>query len=238
MRYLALAMILLLGSCQSNDSLLSGKEIIDKSIQKHDPNGQWQKANFALRIQEPRLQNPTRYSVIMLNNANGSFSLERNRDKSISIHRIDSAGNATTLFDGNIVTDSILIKKYRLDPSRNFGYRRFYQSLMGLPMSLATEKLDSIGSVSETVFNGVDSYKVAIELEEPLFSKHWKLFFSKSDFSLVGLEMVFPDDPSKGERLYFEGSIDINGFSIPRHKHWHDLSDTYHGSDVIVKTLK
>lgn len=237
MRYILLCSILFLWSCNSQDQKLSGESIIKKSIQKHDPNNLWPDVRLNLRIQEPRIQNPVRYSIIELNNANDAFSLHRNRDEHVSNHIIDSEGNATTLLDGKIVTDTTLIKKYRLDPSRNFGYRRFYQSLMGLPMSLHIEKLDSIGDVSQVVFNSIQSYKVPVELEKSMFSKHWNLYFSTLDFSMIGLEMVFPDDPTKGERLLFEGSVNLKGINIPRYKHWHELSGQYSGSDIIVKEL-
>lgn len=238
MRYIILCFILVFASCASNETNPSGKDIIAKSIQKHDPDSKWSTAELHLRIQEPRLQNPVRYSEVTLNNKNGAFSMFRNREEHVSNHVIDHEGNATTYLDGNIVTDTLLIKKYRLEPSRNTIYRRFYQSLMGLPMSLQIEKLDSVGNVTRVVFNAIESYKVPVVLEEPMFSKHWNLYFSKSDFSMVGIEMVFPDDPKKGERLFFEGSVYLDGITIPRYKHWHELSGEYAGSDIIVKSLK
>lgn len=238
MRYLFLCFIVLLASCNSNNNDLSGQQIIEKSIQKHDPYSKWATAEVHLRIQEPRLQNPVRYSEITLDNKNGAFSLHRNREDHVSNHVIDDNGNTITYLDGNIVTDTLLIKKYRLEPSRNKSYRRFYQSLMGLPMSLGIEKLDSVGGVSQVVFNSIESYKVPVELEKPMFSKHWNLYFSKDDFSMIGIEMIFPEDPNKGERLFFEGSIDLDGVTIPRYKHWHELSGEYAGSDIIVKSLK
>lgn len=238
MRLTTLFCLLLLWGCNSKKQNFTGKNIISKSIQKHDPNNEWPTADIHLRIQEPRIQNPVRYSEIKLNNATGVFSLLRNREKAVSNHLIDASGNASTLLDGKIITDTTLIKKYRLDPKRNFGYRRFYQSLMGLPMSLHIEKLDSIGKVSETVFNNIESYKVPVELAKPMFSKHWNLYFSKDDFSMIGLEMVFPNNPNKGERLFFDGTISIKGITIPRYKHWHELSGEYSGSDIIIKELK
>ncbi|MDT7832583.1 DUF6503 family protein [Flavobacteriaceae bacterium S356] len=237
MRYILLCFIIFLGSCNSGDQNLTGKDIIAKSIQKHDSNNKWSSTDMHLRIQEPRFQNPVRYSIVKLNNKTGAFSLQRNRDHHVSNHIIDEQGNATTYLDGKTITDTLLIKKYRLDPSRNTVYRRFYQSLMGLPMSLHIEKLDSIGDVSQVIFNDIRSYMVPIELEKPLFSKHWNLFFSRDDFSMIGIEMIFPDDLTKGERLFFEGSANINGVTIPRHKHWHDLSGEYLGSDIIIKEI-
>ncbi|MFY0603947.1 MAG: hypothetical protein JXQ93_08345 [Flavobacteriaceae bacterium] len=242
MRYLLLCCLLLLFSCTPKETVLSGKDIITRSIQKHDPKKQWATAKIKIRTQEPRLQTPTRYSIVKLDNATGAFSLHRNRDHYISNHLIDSVGNAVTFLDHKIVTDTTLIKKYRLEPKRNSRYRRYFQSFTGFPMSLQIEKfekLDSIGNTTETVFNNIDSYKVTVALKEPMFSKHMNVYFAKKDFRMIGIDMISLEEPTKGERIYFEGSIQIQSFTLARYKHWHDLSSgEYLGSDIIVKEIK
>ena len=105
-----------------------------------------------IHMQEPRTLNPHRYSVVGLNNSDSTFRLERNRGEHISEHIIDKEGNSSVLMNGKVVTDTALINKYRLDPSRNTGYREFYQVFYGLPMSLKDRILE-INNVSETKFN-------------------------------------------------------------------------------------
>lgn len=241
MRYLLLYCLLFLFSCTPKDTVLSGKDIIAKSIQKHDPKNQWSSLNIHIRTQEPRINFPTRYSIVKLNNETGAFSLKRDRENSVSTHIIDDKGNPITYLDNNITTDTTLIKNYRLDPNRNFTYRRYYQSFTGLPMSLNIKKfeiLDSISNATETIFNNIASYKVSVELNKAMFSKLMNLYFSKKDYTLIGVEMVSSESPDKGERLYFEGSFTIGDVTIPRYKHWHDFSGEYLGSDIIVKELK
>ena len=134
-------MFLLFLNCNIKTETLTSKQILEKSIQKHDAKNLWNVTDVKLHIEEPRIANPYRYSILKLSNSNNSFELQRNREKSISTHKIDSEGNSSTLLDGKITTDSLLIKKYRLNPERNFGYKRFYQLLLGLPMSLKNEEI-------------------------------------------------------------------------------------------------
>jgi len=237
MRYFFVFLLLLFVSCQPLETKYSGKELLQKSIQKHDPNDQWKEAKFSLRIQEPRLQNPVRFSEVSMNNKTNAFELKRNRGTKVASYGIDASGVTTVLLDNEIVQDTAIIAEYMLQHPRVKNYQRFYQILLGLPMSLGEDVLDKIGSVSQVTFNEKASYKVEIKLQKPLFSDTWNLFISTEDFTLLGIEMIFPDDPNKGERLYFDKTVQIGDINIPRIRHWYELDDTYSGSDIIVKRL-
>ncbi len=233
MRYLSLFLLVIsFVGCETKQDQLDGKFLLEKSSQFHDKNKEWNTVDFTIHIQEPRVGNPSRYSIVSLNNKDNLFELKRNREQHISTHKIDENGSVT-LLDGEVITDSLLIKKYRLEPKRNKRYHRFYKTLLGLPMSLANE-LKEVNAVEETVFNSVESYKIPIELKEPLFSKHWVLYLSKKEHKILGLEMVFPSDAVKGERLVFEGEFKLGDLILPRIRHWRELSNEYLGSDIII----
>ena len=238
MRYFTFLFVLFFVSCAIPEKKLSGKELLEKSIQKHDPKNQWNTAEFTLRIQEPRLSNPPRFSVVYMNNQNNAFKLLRSREDKVASYGINAEGVTTVLLENQAVEDSSTIDRYMLQHKRVKSYQGFYQMLLGLPMSLNEKTLANVGVASKTTFNDKDAYQVQIQLKKPVFSDVWNLYISKDDFTLLGIEMIFPDEPNKGERLYFEKSIQIGEISIPRIRHWYELDDTYSGSDVIVKKLE
>lgn len=212
-------------------------QILQKSIDYHDPNGHWANTSFHVHIQEPRISNPGRYSILKLNRSFNSFELIRNREEHVSHHIIDSLGNSSVLLDGEKNFDSLLIGKYRLDPQRNAGYKKFYELLYGLPMSLKDFQ-KNIVRATETIFNDKDSYKIEMELNESIISNHWNIYISRLNKEIIGVEIIFKDEPEKGERLYFDGKFMINDMSIPRIRHWHELhNDNYLGSDLIIKSI-
>ena len=234
-----LLLIILTASCQTNNNtpkVLNGAELIQKSIEVHDPNNNWQDLVLNIRTQEPRVGNPGRFSEVKLNNKTGAFEMIRNREQHLSKHIIDENGNATTLLDNSDSYPDSLIAKYRLQPERNQRYRNFYQTMYRLPMSL---KIDTIFSAEEAMFNNTSCYKISLQLEEEVFSKYWDIFLEKDSYIYKGMEITFPDEPEKGERLYFNGEAIIDGVKIPRTRHWHELSDdAYMGSDILVKELE
>lgn len=230
------ALVFFLFGC-NREKILEGKLILEKTIAVHDSLNSWNETKLNLHIQEPRISNPHRYSILELNNSTNFFKLSRNRDQYVSEHIIDSIGNSFVLLNGKVETDTTLIKKYRLDASRNIGYRNFYQLFYGLPMSLNNSLKEIIG-VSESVFNGENCYKIEMELKETMISKFWNLFVSSSNMAIKGVEIIVHDKPDGGERIYFDESITVNGIKIPRIRHWHELkSDTYSGTDLIIKEL-
>lgn len=232
-----IVLTLFLAGC-NQEKTLDGKLILENTIAKHDSLNNWNNTKLNLHIQEPRISNPYRYSILNLDNSNNSFKLKRNRDQHISEHIVDSNGNSFTLLDGKTETDSILIKKYRLEAKRNIGYMNFYQLLYGLPMSL-NNYLKEIISTSETVFNKEECYKIGMQLKESIISNQWNLFISKSTMEIKGIEIIVPGKPDGGERIYFDKLITVDGIKIPQIRHWHKLkNDSYSGSDLIIKELK
>ncbi|AWX46318.1 hypothetical protein HME9304_03351 [Flagellimonas maritima] len=222
----------------SEKTKVDDQSILEKTIAVHDSLDTWQTATLNLHIQEPRVSNPSRYSILKLDNENNTFELSRNRDEHISKHIIESNGNSSVLLDGKVETDTTLIQKYRLDASRSIGYKNFYKLLYGLPMSLE-EAMKEVVSTSDILFNNENCYSIEIELKEAIISKFWNIYVSKNDMTLKGVDIVFPDDPEKGDRIYFDGTINIDGLKIPRIRHWHELKDdTYSGSDLIIKEIQ
>lgn len=239
-KYILLIFLLLSCSKQTKDSpQLKGRELLQKSISVHDPNGKWANLEFAVHIQEPRIGNPARYSILKMNNTTGAFELIRNREKHLSKHTIDESNQAKVFLDDSEEIADSLVKKFRLKPERNDGYREFYKMLYGLPMSLDDEWVKDIGAVEMSDFRGQMCYRIPIELQQKMFSKHWVIYLSKSSNEFKGMEIIFPEDKTKGERLYFEGTINIDEVNIPRIRHWHEYSnDDYSGSDIVLKELQ
>ncbi len=220
-------------TCKNSTFLLS------KSVEKYDPGHNWKEALLSLHIQEPRVPNPLRYSVIKMDNASQSFELQRNRDDHVATYIVDASGEATVLLDGSSNFPKELIEKYRLDPQASFGYRRFYSFLYGLPMSLDAAVTETISPADITEFNNREAFVIPFELKEPLISKNWKIFLATDDFAVLGLETYHPNEPDKkGERLVFEGKIELSKFAIPRIHHWYDIATVeYLGSDIVVKSM-
>ena len=219
------------------ETQIEPQQVLEASKKYYDPQGQWNNSMLDLHIIEPRISNPARYSKITFNNKDQSFVLERNRDEHISLHMIDSIGEASVTLDGLPVQDSLTIAKYRLNPERNFGYRAFYQKLIGLPMSIYANELNKNIKSSVVIFDKRSCHQLNIQLEEAIISKAWKIYVDCETYELIGLEILSAVGDQEGERIYFEGEVDVNGMLLPRMRHWYSLGqEVYRGSDIIINS--
>lgn len=208
--------------------------IIDKSQRYHDEQNKWSTLSLNLHIQEPRLANPTRYSIIQFNNKEGTFSLERDSEYGTVIRSINSAGVNSITLNWDTSFSKELREELRLIESNNILYKSFYHTFYGLPMSLKEMENVSYSEAESVIFFGEDVYRINIKLDEALISNNWNLYISQEDYSMFALEFVH--DEKDNELLKFESSINIDGVRIPRFRHWYNpVKQEYRGSDIIVK---
>ncbi len=208
--------------------------LVAKSQQYHDTENKWANITFNLHIQEPRLANPTRYSIIYLNNEVGSFSIERDSNYGKVVRSIDSSGVASITVNGSSSFSNRLRDELRLIESNIIRYKDFYKAIYGLPMSLNQMGGLVYSEAKSITFFEKEVFKINVTLEEGLISNNWNLYILQEDFSLFALEFVHKDKDN--ELLKFESVIDIEGVRIPRFRHWYNLvKEEYRGSDIIVK---
>lgn len=191
-----------------------------------------------IRIQEPRIQNPDRFSEVFLDFKTGAFVLHRNRDERMASYIIGEDGKAEVALDGcKRITDSDK-KEYLLDATRNTRYRSYYQYLYGLPMILHDEDKFSLMTSVETTFDKQKAIERTYHLSEPVFSAIWKITFLENG-ELKKLEFYNEEKPEEGEYIIFGGSFETGGVTIPRFRHWYEKKNNeYLGSDIIVSQLQ
>ncbi len=212
--------------------------ILEQSYAFHDPSGAWNNWQVNMHIQEPRIQNPQRYSMVNLNKADNSFNLIRNRDENISEHKIDKNGEATVLFNNSTDIPASMIDKYRLDPSRNISYKDFYETMYGLPMSLKG-RIASMNPAETIIKDNQEIYVIDVKLNKPMFTDHWKIAINKTSFQIEGVQLINDQAPEKGEILEFEELVELDGIKVPRIRHWYEPNGkAYQGSDIIVKRIE
>lgn len=232
--FCAIGAVFLAYGCEQKPN---GKQILRHAIEKHDPQGKWNKTRLEVHIREPRKGNPHRYSQVTLDNHENTFELSRNRDDHVSTHLIDADGNSEIRLDGSADIDSALVSKYRLDARDNQLYKAYYEMMFGLPMSLDSSTVKEIHSTSKTMFRDEPCFLIELELKREMIASHWNLYISRADTMLEALELVHPTEPDRGERIVFHDIYNTDGIRIPRIRNWFDLRDnSYLGTDVIVDT--
>lgn len=216
----------------------TSREILQESRDVYDPEGRWHNMRLSIHIQEPRPQTPQRYSELMLDNESGAFRLSRTYEPGIIERRISADGKSQILLNGSTDIPASIREQYRLSEESNFGYRNFYRTINGLPMSFTESLWKRLDEAQKGIFDGQAVYKIRAELKEPIISKFWELMIASEDYRLIALRFDHEDEQRPDELIVFNGSFSTGGISIPRYRNWYEYkSRIYLGSDVIVKSL-
>ncbi|MCB0567698.1 MAG: hypothetical protein KDD01_25300 [Phaeodactylibacter sp.] len=223
---------------ETSQSGLSAGEVLQRSLQFHDPQDKWPGAALHFVIDEPRIQNPGRLSEVFLNNTEGTFSINRRYGNTLVTRGIirDSCYN---LVDSVLVSpeDTAMMRLHRLECERTQGYRGFYQLLNGMPMSLHAPEVNLLPETVEDTFAGRKTLQITARFNDPVMSEEWVFYFAPDNYQLLGYGYAAE---GAGEYIRLDGLVLIDDMKLPRMRHWYSQANgAYLGSDiyVIVKEL-
>lgn len=114
---------------------ITGNELLEKAIQFHDPNGNWNtfKGDFFVTMETPN--NGVRKSKITIDLPNQYFSVHAKKDTISTAFIVDKEICSFSL-NGKQNLSAEKKKKYSLNCERANLYKNYYTYLYGLPMKL------------------------------------------------------------------------------------------------------
>ncbi len=209
--------LILLIACNSPKSVnrkLNSSDILARSIEYHDPQGNWSKLQQVLEFKETRPNGADRQTTVVIDNQRSYFKLNRNNEE---IH--------------GMRMDSCFLEKGDADCSRIEMLRNYYLYLWGLPMKLTDESTNLSNSVSETSYNGVRCYELKVTYDED----EWSYFFDVETYRMIAYMFYKPRGGEKGEYILLENEIEVQGMKIPQNRSWYTLPDSsYLGTDILI----
>ena len=212
---------------------LSAGDVLLRSIQFHDPQDKWARANLHFVIDEPRIENPDRLSEVFLNNAEHTFSINRRYGNTLVTRGIIQ-DSCYSLVDSALVNpvDTATIHLHRLECERTQGYRNFYKLLNGMPMSLYVPEVQVLPEVVEDSIGGQRALRISARFNNPVIGEEWFIYFNPENFHLLGYGYAAE---GAGELLRLDGLVEVGGMKLPRMRHWYNRIDgSYLGSDIYV----
>lgn len=187
-------------ACEKPAEQLTGPELIQKSIEFHDPNQAWpsMKATFNFTDSLPAPRESRSYSVSMENNL--SKMVYRNQ----SLNYI-------------VWNDSVQVFEGEIENERAIRMRDYYTYLWGLPMKLNDTGTQIDQEVGKEELNG-KSYLVA---RVPYEKDIWYFYIDPSSYQMEAYKFYQDEPNQKGEIIYLEGLSEYNGLKIPANRSWY-----------------
>ncbi|WP_339756927.1 DUF6503 family protein [Algoriphagus aquimarinus] len=211
-----LYLVFLISACSTNPS---GKQVLKKSIEFHDPNSNWNSLQERFSLQSDFIYPETAlYNLLIgLDNPNKQVSYSNET----LAQRVDFTDTTCVVILGTKSCEQTTWTK------------NFYHFILGLPMTLQNDEGIIQESVEPMTFHDEASYRVAVDFEK----EKWHFYFSKADYHLVGFAFN-KNFESKAEEIRTNGLIEIAGMKLPKTRSWWITTDSirpiYSGRDEIM----
>ncbi|WP_166387039.1 MULTISPECIES: DUF6503 family protein [unclassified Polaribacter] len=227
-----LCFILFFNSVVSFSQELTGNELLEKSIQFHDPNNNWATFNGELSVIMEIPKKSPRKSVIKINLPEEYFYVKAIRDTITTEYTVKKTTSSFT-FNGDSNPSEETRKKFNLNAERANMYKNYYTYLYGLPMKLKDEGTIIDKKVAQKIFKGKDYLVLKATYNKEVGKDTWYFYFDPETYAME-VYQFFKDTKNSGEYILLSGLETINGVKMPKNRAWYYNKDNgYLGTDIL-----
>lgn len=225
-------LLLLFTSIISFSQEITGDELLEKSIEFHDPNNNWEtfKGEFFVTMETPK-RSP-RKSRIRINLPQQYFLVKAIRDTiftEYAVHKQD----CSMAINGNTNPSEELKKKFSLSCERAKLYKNYYTYLYGLPMKLKDKGTIINPKVEKKTFKGKEYLVLKATYAKEVGKDTWYFYFNPKTYAME-VYQFFKEAKDSGEYILLSGLETINDIKMPKNRAWYYNKDNgYLGTDIL-----
>jgi len=236
-RILLIILVCLTSQLGLSQQQLTGDQLLEKAIQYHDPNSNWNQFSGDINVVMQTPDSPERDSKITINLPAEYFQVTAKRDTITTTYTINKDDCSIQLNGkGNLSEEAL--KEHNLSCERASLYKNYYTYLYGLPMKLK----DPGTHISETVevksFKGKKYLVLKATYDEAVGSDVWFFYFNPETYAME-IYQFFKGDPEgkgkdTGEYILLSEEAVVNDIRIPKIRAWYyNKDDKYLGTDLL-----
>tara|TARA_R110002033_G_scaffold170719_1_gene213920 strand:+ start:1817 stop:2524 length:708 start_codon:yes stop_codon:yes gene_type:complete len=225
-------LLILFTSIISFSQEITGDELLQKAIQFHDPNGNWETFKGELFVTMETPKNGDRVSIINIDLPKQYFSVSAKRDTVITEYIVDK-NEVRFSFNGDKNPSEAIKKKYNLTDDRANMYKNYYTYLYGLPMKLKDEGTVIHQKVERKTFKGKEYLVLKATYNQEVGKDTWYFYFDPKTFAME-IYQFFKEAKDSGEYILLSELETINDVKMPKIRAWYyNKDDKYLGTDIL-----
>lgn len=212
----------------------SATEVLNKSIQYHDPKNTWGAGMLTLKIEESRPDAPARMTHVEIDLTKDYFKMAQQRGNN-RIERMVKNGECSFWLNGNANIPADTMQKMGLTCDRSISTRNYYTYLWGLPMKLKDPGTILNEQIEMTDFFGKKVYQLRVTYDEKVGSDVWFFYFNSQNYALVGYKFYHNEAKKDGEYIILEEEANIHSMRIPKIRKWYlNQGDKFLATDTLI----
>ena len=211
----------------------TAKELLDRSIAYHDPQGRWKRGAFKFTETASRPDGTGHRNDLRFDNARNRFELDTAIDGRVLALVVEN-DNVVVRLDGKADLSADELERYRLKPAQVLSRRNRDLYLWGLPMKLRDPGTQLDPRVKEAHFDGRAAYQLRVTYDAAVGSDTWYFFLDPETCALVGHRFYHDEPAGDGEYAVFSEEVSGQDLRLPRVRRWYTNKDN---KPVITHTL-
>lgn len=211
---------------------ITGEQLLEKSIQFHDPNNNWStfSGTFFVTMETPNKSD--RESKITINLPKQYFSVTAKRDTIVTSHTVNKK-NCSFVLNGDENPSEELKKQHSLTCERANLFKNYYSYLYGLPMKLKDEGTIIHQKVEKRSFKGKEYLVLKVNYPAAIGKDTWYFYFNPKTYAME-VYQFFKDTKDSGEYILLSDIETVNGIKMPKIRAWYYNTDNgYLGTDIL-----
>ena len=220
----------------SAQELPPAAELLEKSIDHHDPDRQWYTSNHSIEMLSRRPSGDDRYTTVLLHHNEVTFGMEMERD-GLTIETSLKDGECTATVDGTTEFTEEQAEKYRLNCDGITRWRDYHGYMLGLPMVLKDPGTILDPEAKQIKFMDRDVIALKVTYDPDVGGDTWYFYLDPETYALIGCRFYHDESKNDGEYLTFEGEISYGNFRLPKVRKWYyNNNGEFLGEDEIRMT--
>lgn len=213
---------------------LTGKELLDKAIEYHDPNGNWTTFNGTLNVTMTIPNKPNRDSEIKIDLPKEYFYVKATREENTTEYTVTKE-SCEIAFNGVKNPSEPILKKHKLSCDKANLYKNYYTYLYGLPMKLKDKGTNIHEKVEKKKFKGKEYLVLKVTYDESVGKDTWYFYFNPKTYAME-VYQFFKETKDSGEYILLSDLEMINEIKFPKKRAWYyNKKDGYLGTDTLKK---
>ncbi len=232
MNFFLVFIIVLFSSSKLFSQEINGNELLEKAIQYHDPQGNWNSFSGTLFISMETPKKPPRNSEIKIDLPKQYFYVKAYQNQKTTEYTLKE-GVCEIQFNGKTPTEEELTSN-NLSCDRALMYNNYYSYLYGLPMKLKDSGTIIHQKVRRKKLKEKEYLVLKVSYKKEVGKDTWYFYFNPWTYAMERYQFYHHEEKNDGEYILLSGLETINGIKMPKKRDWfYNKNNQFLGTDLL-----
>lgn len=209
----------------------SAQQLLDKTIEYHDKNANWESLNATLEFR--MIEGDKAYAITTtILNTKGFFRMEGEIEGDKIMLQVHNDQCVVQVNGSNEISVELMKKhqqRFSLNQDGARSMRDFWLYTLGLPMKLKDNGTVLDEEILKKSFNEEEVWQLNVNYP----NDQWQYFIDPNSYQLKGYQFTFKNN-GFSEYVILKDETEVQGVKLAKQKNWHLAAGQYMGKTELV----